>query len=307
MRARRDACNADALRWQSAASACLHRDPGLSDDTPSQRPRDPVTFSSNGTSRHSSWPTAGAVWMVGFACLLLVGLIAPTSSWAYRPFIATDAAVADPKEVEIELGYFTLERENGEAVAEFAVERTSNAGLNLIDPALSLKWVLKEGVLQEKEGVSLAIEAGLLLPSTEPGQRHFGFEGVGIASAKLGPTTFHVNGGLGIQRSAGDVVGIWGVIGELPIASGLRLVGEVDGDKAQRQELGESGLLGLIWQPWSSQNVAFDAGIRRRFAGGGPDWQFTVGVTFGFSTGSLLHRLIGIREAHGASNEYGAR
>jgi len=264
--------------------------------------------------------------MVGFACLLLVGLIAPTSSWAYRPFIATDAAVADPKEVEIELGYFTLERENGEnafviprvafnyglfqnweAVAEFAVERTSNAGLNLIDPAVSLKWVLKEGVLQEKEGVSLAIEAGLLLPSTEPGQRHFGFEGVGIASAKLGPTTFHVNGGLGIQRSAGDVVGIWGVIGELPIASGLRLVGEVDGDKAQRQELGESGLLGLIWQPWSSQNVAFDAGIRRRFAGGGPDWQFTIGVTFGFSTGSLLHRLIGIREAHGASNEYGAR
>jgi len=38
---------------------------------------------------------------VALACVLLVGFIAPTSSWAYRPFIATDAAVADPKEVEI--------------------------------------------------------------------------------------------------------------------------------------------------------------------------------------------------------------
>src|SRR5499427_2897356 len=51
---------------------------------------------------------------VALACFLLVGFIAPTSSWAYRPFIATDAAVADPKEVEIELGYFTLERQNNE-------------------------------------------------------------------------------------------------------------------------------------------------------------------------------------------------
>jgi hypothetical protein len=65
----------------------------------------------------------------------------PTSAWAYRPFVSTDAAVADPKEVEIELGYFNLERtrrdntimtpsavlnygfaKNWEAVGEFRVE-----------------------------------------------------------------------------------------------------------------------------------------------------------------------------------------
>ena len=224
--------------------------------------------------------------------------------------------------MEIELGYFTLEREDGEnafviprvvfnyglfqnweAVAEFAVLRTFNGELNLIDPALSLKGVLKRGVLQDKEGVSVAVEAGLLLPSTEPGERHFGFEGVGIASAKLGPFTFHVNGGLGIQRSTGDVVGIWGVIGELPIASGLRLVGEVDGEKAQHQEPGGSGLVGFIWQPWSSQNVSFDAGVRRRFSDAGPDWEFTFGVTFGFSAASVMQRLISFEEVHGASSE----
>jgi len=48
------------------------------------------------------------------ACLLLVGLLTPSSGWAYRPFIATDAAVADPEEVEVELGHFTMERAEGE-------------------------------------------------------------------------------------------------------------------------------------------------------------------------------------------------
>src|SRR5262247_1404651 len=96
--------------------------------------------------------------------LLLVCFITPAPSWAYRPFISTDAAVADPKEIEIELGYFTLERakdENSliiprvvfnygwfkdwELVAEFAVRRTPDAEVNVIDPALFLKGVLKEG------------------------------------------------------------------------------------------------------------------------------------------------------------------
>jgi hypothetical protein len=43
--------------------------------------------------------------------LLLVS--SESAAWGYRPFIATDAAVADPKEMEIELGYFTLERDRG--------------------------------------------------------------------------------------------------------------------------------------------------------------------------------------------------
>jgi hypothetical protein len=167
---------------------------------------------------------------------VLVGFLAPSLCWAYRPFIATDAAVADPREVEIELGYFTMDRANGknaftiphvvlnygffkgwEAVAEFAVLRSPGGDLGLIDPSLSVKGVLREGALQDKSGVSIAMEVGPLLPSTQTGQRHFGFEGTGIASAKLGPFTFHVNAGLGVSRSTGDLSGIWGVIGELPL------------------------------------------------------------------------------------------
>ncbi|PYO02793.1 MAG: hypothetical protein DMD91_02500 [Candidatus Rokuibacteriota bacterium] len=240
--------------------------------------------------------------------LLLFSFVTPTPSGAYRPFISTDAAVADPQEVEIEIGYFTLERakdENAfiiprvvfnygwfkdwELVAEFAIRRAPDAEVNVIDPAIFLKGVLKEGVLQDKDGFGFAIEAGPLLPATEKGERKFGFEATGILTDKLGPLIFHINGGVGIDRSTGDVVGIWGVIGELPVAKGVRLVAEVNGDKPRREDQRDSALLGVIWQPWSSKNVWFDAGVRRGFTSGVPDWQFTVGLTFGFSTSSLTN------------------
>src|SRR5438309_7390082 len=245
-------------------------------------------------------------WPIRILPPLLAVLLIPASALAYRPFVSTDAAVADPKEVEIEVGYFTLEREkdenafiiprvvvnygllkNWEAVAEFAVKRSPDAEVNVIDPALFVKGVLKEGALQDKEGFGIAVEAGPLLPSTEKGERHFGFEGIGIVSDKLGPIMFHLNGGLGIQRSTGDLVGIWGLIGELPVASGVRVVAEVNGEKPRREEQRNSVLLGAIWQPWSSKNIWFDAGVRRGLSTGVADWQFTLGLTFGFSVSSL--------------------
>src|SRR6266478_3301134 len=45
--------------------------------------------------------------------IVLLLLFSESVAWGYRPFIATDAAVADPKEMEIELGYFSLERDRG--------------------------------------------------------------------------------------------------------------------------------------------------------------------------------------------------
>src|SRR6516165_7944990 len=249
--------------------------------------------------QHRRAPHACAV-----VCMLIAGIISPTRCWAYRPFISTDAAVADPKEVEIELGYFTLERDkdenafviprlvlnyglfkNWEAVAEFAIRRGPDADLNVIDPAVSLKGVVKEGVLQDKEGFGTAVEASLLLPSTETGERRFGFEAIGILSDKLGPFTFHLNAGLGVERSTGDLVGIWGLIGELPVAKGVRLVGEVNGEKPRREDQRDSALLGVIWQPWSEKNLWLDAGIRRSFTGA-PEWQVTLGITFSFALSS---------------------
>src|SRR5262245_62641577 len=46
---------------------------------------------------------------IRFASVVLAILLLPAAAWAYRPFVSTDAAVADPTEVEVELGYFNLE------------------------------------------------------------------------------------------------------------------------------------------------------------------------------------------------------
>jgi hypothetical protein len=248
-----------------------------------------------------------------FGVVLL--LVMPANGWAYRPFVSTDAAVADPQEVEIELGYFTIEHDTGEntftipslvlnyglrrnieVVGEFRLERAPMGDIDLVDPALSLKAVLKEGVLQEKPGLSVAVEAGPLLPSTRPGERGLGFETIGIVSGKLAPFTFHVNLGGGVDRRGAQPFGIWGVIGELPVRSNLRLVGEVTGESTKGALPNNSALLGVIWQP-SVSNLVLDAGVRRGISRGAPDWQLTAGVTFGFRLSSLPQETSRAREA----------
>jgi len=228
-------------------------------------------------------------------------------AWGYRPFVSTDAAVADVKETEIELGYFNWERERGqntfivpkavlnyglihnlELVGEFAVEEPSRGPVRLADPALSLKAILKEGVLQEKDGVSFAVEAGPLLPSTNKEEKRFGFEGIGILSGKLGGLTYHVNLGGGVDRAENNPFVIWGMIGELPVAPKLRLVGEINGESVRRNTPNNSALLGFIWEaPW--EHVFIDAGVRRGISHAAPDWMFTTGLTFSFSLAKAAH------------------
>src|SRR5574337_1636243 len=206
----------------------------------------------------------GSVTIVVIASLLL----SASTAWGYRPFVSTDAAVADPKELEIELGYFNLERSRGkstfivpkvvlnygvirdvEVVGEFEVAEPSHKGAQLVDPGLFLKAVLKEGVLQQKEGIGVAVEAGPLLPSTVAGAQRLGFEGIGILSGRLAPFTYHLNAGGGVDRKKANPFVIWGMIVELPIFSNFRLVGEINGESAKGRLPSNSGLAGFIWQP----------------------------------------------------------
>ncbi|MCI0442967.1 hypothetical protein L0152_07095 [bacterium] len=232
--------------------------------------------------------------LVTFALFLI-----PSCVWAYRPFVSTDAAVVDPKEMEIELGYFNLERAerestfiipqlilnygvatNLEIVGEFEIEKPPGGDIELIAPALFLKAVIKEGILQEKEGASIAVEAGPLLPSTVQGEREFGFEAIAILSERFSSFVFHINFGGGIERDRNSFV-VWGVIAELPINPNLRLVGEINGESIKGKSADNSALLGFIWQsPWPS--VSFDAGTRRGISTEAADWLFTSGLTFRF-------------------------
>jgi hypothetical protein len=109
-----------------------------------------------------------------------------SNAQAYRPFDGTDAAVADRDQLEIELGPAEYRRQGAErtlfapntrfnygfapgweAVVEGQVVHSLNAGVggtSLVGNGAFLKGVLREGVLQEKTGPSVATEFGLLLP-----------------------------------------------------------------------------------------------------------------------------------------------
>jgi hypothetical protein len=235
-------------------------------------------------------------------------LLSQSVAWGYRPFVSTDAAVADLKEMEIELGYFNLEREKGrntfivpkvvlnyglvrnlELVGEFAVEEPPHGPVRLADPALSVKGVLKEGVLQEKNGVSFAVEAGPLLPSTNREEKRFGFEASGILSGKLDALTYHVNFGGGVDRAQTNPFLVWGVIAEVPITPKLRLVGEINGESVRGNRPDNSALIGFIWKSPLS-NLSIDAGIRRGISSAAADWMFTTGLTFSFSLATAAHK-----------------
>jgi len=244
--------------------------------------------------------TYGAV-----AWVVVAVLASSVPAQAYRPFFSTDAAVADPKEIELELGYFTLRREGGqntflvpsavlnfglwpnvELVAEFRIAEGAGSEVNVVDPGLFVKAVLREGVLQEREGVSVAIETGPLLPSTVRGDRGVGFETIGIASVPVAPLTIHVNLGGGLDRHAARPFAFWGIIGELPVRPELRVVTEITGESVQGVRANNSALLGVIWQP--SRKVSWDAAVRHGISRGAPDWEFTTGVTFGFAAPNRL-------------------
>lgn len=245
---------------------------------------------------------ARPISLTSWNLLLILLLLFPASlAWGYRPFVSTDAAVADVKEMEIEFGYFTLERDKGkntfiipkvvlnyglirnlELVGEFGVEEPTRGSVRLADPALSLKAVLKEGVLQEKPGVSFAVEAGPLLPPTGTGKKKVGFEAVGIISGELSPVMLHLNLGGGVDRTENNPFVIWGLIAELPVVPEFRVVGEIDGENTRGKSADTSALIGFIWSP-PLRNVSIDAGIRRGISGAAPNWMFTAGLTFGFS------------------------
>jgi hypothetical protein len=239
-----------------------------------------------------------------FVILLLIPAV---DVWAYRPFVSTDAAVADPAAFEIELGYLNWAREKTEQkffvpnivvnygviddvelVGELAVEEPRHDSALVIDPALSVKAVLKDGVLQEKNGVSAAIEAGLLLPSGRKDENRVGFQGIGILSGKIAELTYHLNLGGGTDREKSNPFVIWGIIAEFPVAETLRAVGEINGESGQATPADNSALLGCIWTT-PLPNVTLDAGIRRGISHAANDWALTTGFTFSFSLPSANH------------------
>jgi hypothetical protein len=233
---------------------------------------------------------------------MLVSLCALSSggdALAYRPFEGTDAAVADPGELETEFGpaepiragrqrfltapetVFNLGIAKGwEAVLQGQAVTLLSSGpmqTSLIGNEFSLKNIVRDGVLQEKDGPSIAVEFGPLLPgvNAEPGT---GASLGGIVSNRWGWLTTHVNAAVAVTRSH-HADAFVGTIVEGPWDWPVRPVAEVFYEREWGVAKTVSGLAGAIWQV--NDKLAFDIALRDARVNGHTVNELRAGVTFG--------------------------
>jgi hypothetical protein len=220
-------------------------------------------------------------------------------AWAYRPFDGTDAAVAAPGEVEIELQPAGRLRESGrttliapatvfnyglsegwEAVLEGLGQTpvSPSGSTNLTAAGAFLKRVLQPGSLQEKTGPSVATEFGVLLPDST-GNSGVGASLAGIVSQQWDWGTIHLNAETALTRDHHADLFLGSII-EGPPTWTIRPVAEF----FYENELGKSetisGLIGLIWRV--RDDLSFDVGLRHALANGRSVNEVRGGLTFGF-------------------------
>jgi hypothetical protein len=238
--------------------------------------------------------------------LVSLGLTAwMVPAFAYRPFDGTDAAVAEKGKIEIEMqpaGAFrdssgtTLAApaarfnyglsETWEAVLEGQLETpVAPSGPSTLTAAGAfLKGVLREGSLQDKSGVSVATEFGVLLPDSR-GDSNFGASLAGIVSQRWDWGAIHLNGQAELTRDHRADLFI-GTIFEGPAKWKVRPVAEVFYEREFGKSDTVSGLVGLIWQ--IRDDLAFDAGLRHAVTNGHGLNEVRAGVTFSFDVVRVL-------------------
>lgn len=222
---------------------------------------------------------------------------------AYRPFDGTDADVAEPREIELELGPIGYQREASEhllvapsvvlnyglaprfeAVLEgrqqWALASSHQAEFE--HAALSLKSLLREGSMQGARGVSVAVETGALLPGTE---RRFGLHVASIFSWCWPALTLHLNVGNDLLTSV-HYAASTSLILEGPTAWAVRPVTEVFferefGSPKLTHGLEESLLVGAIARV--NDAWTFDAGLRHGRLDGVLLQEARLGLTWAFN------------------------
>jgi hypothetical protein len=231
-----------------------------------------------------------------FTSASLIALSSP--AWAYRPFDGTDAAVAAPGEVEIELQPAGPRRdEAGTSLVAPAV--VFNYGLNQEweavlegqgqtplspDPAALtaagafLKHVIVPGSLQDKTGPSVATEFGVLLPDST-GNSGIGASLAGIVSQRWDWGTIHLNVETGLTRDHHADLFLSSII-EGPSSWTIRPVAEFFYEKEFGQAETVSALIGAIWHV--RDDLSFDVGLRHALRNGRPVDEVRAGLTFSF-------------------------
>jgi hypothetical protein len=234
-----------------------------------------------------------------FAAGLLLGLI--SEARAYRPFDGTDAAVADPGEVEVELepagaqwsrgqnqliapavvlNYGFLE--NWEAVLEGQLKTpfSPSGPTTLSASGAFLKHIIRPGSLQDQLGPSIATEFGFLLPDSN-GDSRFGASIDTIISQRWDWGTTHLNIAAELTRDQRADV-FTDLIIEGPSKWVVRPVAEFFYEEEFGQAHTLSALIGAIWQV--NDKLSFDVGFRHATTNGSNVNEIRSGLTVGFMT-----------------------
>jgi hypothetical protein len=234
------------------------------------------------------------------ASLILLGVVSCAGpAFAYRPFDGTDAAVAAPGEIEVELQPAGIQHEQGtqtliapwtvvniglsegwEAVFEGRGETPLSplGPTEIIDAGAFLKHVVVPGSLQGKDGPSVATEFGVLLPDST-GDSGVGVSWATIVSQRWDWGTVHFNVETALMRDHHADVFV-GTIIEGPSKWKVRPVAEFFYEKEFGQAETVSGLVGLIWQV--SDKLSFDTAFRHALTNGHPVNEVRAGLTFAF-------------------------
>jgi hypothetical protein len=225
------------------------------------------------------------------------------TSAAYRPFDGTDADVAEPGEIELEIGPVGYHHQGSsrfivapalianygfapdfEAVLEGRQYIPINATEDtrqIQDVALSVKSLLRHGSLQGGSGLSIAVENGLLLPGSES---RLGIHVGSIFSLRWPALTLHLNLGNDLYSARYDAS--VSLILEGPARWRIRPVAEILVERAFGpggfwEGFAESALLGGIGR-WTDA-LSFDTGVRFGRADGQREQEFRAGLTWAFA------------------------
>jgi hypothetical protein len=240
---------------------------------------------------------------VALVCALLA---LPRTARAYRPFDGTDADTAETGKFELELGpahWYALGNQNyviaPATVLNFGVFEstelvfdfkdviavgalTTGRRVSLLDTDILIKHVLRKGVLQEKSGLSIAAEGGVLTPEVH-GVDGFGASLDLIVSYRVGWATVHFNEQAQYSR-AHNLDLFSGVIGEGPQQWRVRPVAELFYERELNVAETWSALVGLIWPVKDS--FAVDAGVRGALIGNQEALEVRFGLTWSLDVGT---------------------
>ncbi len=217
------------------------------------------------------------------AVLLATGLaLVASRAAAYRPFDGTDADVAEHGAFELEMGpahwynqagqnYVIAPAtvlnlgifENTELVVDFEDfvalgPLDGRSRVALLNTDVLVKHVFREGILQGKTGLSIAVEAGPLTPEIN-GTNAFGASVDAIFSYRWDWGTVHFNEWPSYTREHNlDLFS--GVILEGPHDWVVRPVSEIFVEKEFNGVLTGSALVGAIWNV--KESFQLDLGVR---------------------------------------------